>query len=279
MKKILISVMVILCLSICGCENTGKDVTDHKIINENLLRCEITYRVNEDKANPVFFNLAIDFQNIDLLMDISMSNGKKISYVINDESRVSGFFKEIVRTSSNNRSNSNNSNGEQMLLWNIKIESDADKYIYLGSNEVPDYWDELFEVLIETTEAETLEDFGFGDTDKYETYTITEKTLNESNEAFIKEIKYPYLENKKDYFKDINEQIEDVINEFDVFRMSDDSEIQWSYWNTYEIVEQTYDNIIVKFNITAYPVGNPELKKEEYLLNIDLITETVTIEK
>ena len=275
MKKIAFIIMLVAGVLIVaqGCNKQPRLADDEKITKYELFYC-----ADKDNKDSKYFDITIDFEIEEPEMVVGMANGKEIPYAVNNEEDLLDFLRETFSQSYNHKKDKKYLE-EQRVIWSIKFKTDKDKYSFTGYDDYPTYWDELFEVLIETTEAETLDDFGFGDTDRFETYTLTEKILKESNEAFIKEIKYPYLENEKDYFKDINVQIEYAINEFDVFRMSDDSETQWSYWNTYEIVEKTYDNIIVKFNITAYPVGNPELKKEEYLLNIDLITETVTIEK
>ena len=273
MKKI-VALLAISGIMLSGCDNVvemGKD--------EVITGFSFQYDADESEAGCTYYELNIDFSKEDVIMAVdTLPSGRKNNYTVTDKSKLMEYLRELVSHPDNQTEKSYKESPPKQLVWSFDVETDTSSYRKTCFDDYPDYWDELFEVLIETTEAESLEDFGFGDTDKFETYTITEKTLNESNEAFIKEIKYPYLENEKDKFKDINKQIVDVINEFDIFQISDDSEIQWSYWNTYEVVEQTYDNIFVKFNITAYPVGNPDLTKVEYILNIDLINEIVSVE-
>ena len=273
MKKIVWGVLLLIlaCIAVQGCKKEIKISDDEKIT-----KYELRYCVDKDKPDSKYLNLAIDFEEEEPSVIIGMTDGNQFSYVVNNEEVLVEYLRETF-SYSDYRKRSINSEGLVRFIWFVDIETDKARYGDSGYGDYPAYWDELFQVLIETTEAESLEDFGFGNADKFETYNITEKVLNESNEKYIKEIKYPYLDNEKDFFKDINDQMVDVINNFDIFRMSDDSEIQWSYWNTYKVTENK-TNIRVEFYLTAYPVGNPKLEKAEYVVNIDLINGKVVNE-
>ena len=272
-KEIVLSIflLVLTCIVVQGCKKEIKLADDEKIT-----KYELRYCVDKDKQDSKYLKLAIDFETEEPSVIIGMTRGNQISFAVNNEEKLLDYLRETFSYSDYHKK-SMNSEGERQFIWFVDIETDKAVYRDSGYGDYPSYWDELFQVLIETTEAESLEDFGFGNADKFETYKITEKVLNESNEKCIKEIKYPYLDNEKAFFKDINDQMVDVINNFDIFRMSDDSRTQWSYWNTYKVIEDT-TNICVEFYVTAYPVGNPELKKAEYVVNIDLITGKVILE-
>ena len=273
MKKIVLGVLLLIlaCIVVQGCKKEIKLSDDEKIT-----KYELRYCVDKDKQDSKYIDLVIDFEAENPVMIVGMNIGNQFSYAVNNEEELLDFLRGTF-SSAYRLEKSINSEDVKRFIWFVDFETDKARYGDSGYGDYPSYWDELFEVLIETTEAESLEDFGFGNADKFETYTITEKVLKESNEKCIKDVKYPYLDNEKDFFKDINDQMVDVINNFDIFRMSDDSEIQWSYWNTYKVTEDT-TNIRVEFYLSAYPVGNPELKKAEYVVNIDLITGKVVNE-
>lgn len=267
MKKIVWGVLLLIlaCIAIQGCKKETKLPDDEKIT-----KYELRYCVDKDKQDSKYIELAIDFEAENPVMIVGMNIGNQFSYAVNNEEELLDFLRGTF-SSAYRLEKSVVSEDQKRYIWFADFETDKASYGDSGYGDYPAYWDELFQVLIETTEAESLEDFGFGNADKFETYTIIEKVINESNEKCIKEMKYPYLDNERDFFKDINEQMVDVINNFDIFRMSDDSEIQWSYWNTYKVTEGT-TNIRVEFYVTAYPVGNPNLQKAEYVVNIDLIS-------
>ena len=273
MKKILKTLLLFLGIAIVytGCE------TPQKIgENEQFKKLNIYYCTEQNNFDSIYYEVSVNFESENTILNVEKIKGKKISYTINDVEQLQNFLREMVAHSDNYNREDHRSEA-QFILWDFDIETDKDKYASTGFDDYPGYWNELWEVLIDSTDAETLDDFGFGDTDKYDFnlgYSLIESSIVESSDGISKNIKFPQLSNVDDYYSKVNEKIRNAITEFDVFSME-----YTNYDGTYEITELTEKYISVKYIISALNEDGTEKIEFSYGITLELDTGYVVMLK
>ena len=151
MKKI-IAIIITAILVLTGCLNENK-----KIIIKSFI---MSYNISTEKNNEDYNMLYVFFENEETYITYR-NHAEKIDYKYNviDVEILKDYIKSI-NTNVDER-NKNSSESPQAFLWSIYFETNEKEYSYTGFDDYPDYWDELWQVLLETSEAESLEDFGF----------------------------------------------------------------------------------------------------------------------
>ena len=48
---------------------------------------------------------------------------------------------------------------EKQILWSIRVTTNLDRYGFSGYDEYPDYWDELWELIVSVSDAEDISEF------------------------------------------------------------------------------------------------------------------------
>lgn len=197
MKKMIV-LITIVCVMLCGCNDVTKMGTD-----EVITKFSFRYDVDESKQQDTYYNLEIDFSKEKVSMEVEKMTGKKIPYKINDMDKLTDYLRELVSHPDNQDKKSYMESPPQKVIWSFEVKTDANSYKKIGFDDYPGYWNELWEILIDSTDAETLEDFGFGATDKYDfdlEYSLTESSVVENLEGISKNIKFPQLTNAEDLF-------------------------------------------------------------------------------
>lgn len=120
----------------------------------------MSYNISTEKNNEDYNMLYVFFENEETYITYR-NHAEKIDYKYNviDVEILKDYIKSI-NTNVDER-NKNSSESPQAFLWSIYFETNEKEYSYTGFDDYPDYWDELWQVLLETSEAESLEDFGF----------------------------------------------------------------------------------------------------------------------
>lgn len=273
MKKILKTLLFVMLVAIVytGCELPRKIGEDEKLRKLNIYYC-----TEQNNFDSIYYQVSINFESENNIMNVEKIKGKKISYIINDVERLQDFLKEMVSHYDNYNREDHRSEA-QLILWDFDIETDKDKYASTGFDDYPGYWNELWDVLIDSTDAETLDDFGFGDSDKYDfnlEYSLIESSIVESSDGISKDIKIPQLSNVDDYYSKVNEKIRNAITAFDVFSME-----YTNYNGTYEITELTEKYISIKFIISALNEDDTEPIEFSYGITVELDTGCVVMLK
>lgn len=154
MKKICMLLLVMLIL--CGCSREDKITLE----NETIETLRIFYHAEEDKVLDYY--IAIDFDEVDTSLNWKdLKNEEEKSYKIYDIDAIEKFLKDIPSKTVDNAEEHKNDSEEQLELWSIRIRTNEKVYNFSGYVEYPTYWEELWNVLVEATEAESIADFGF----------------------------------------------------------------------------------------------------------------------
>ncbi len=151
MKKI-ISVILIIVIIITGCSNKEKE----EVVIFKMLYNTSTEKLHEN-SNRIFIYFTEDEKYIKHVRSFDDVEEK---YTINDVERLKDYIYSI-KTQNAKCNKNDNGEDDQLYLWNIYIETEKNSYFYTGFDDYPDYWDELWQVLLDVSDAESLEDFGF----------------------------------------------------------------------------------------------------------------------
>ncbi len=84
----------------------------------------------------------------------------QIKYTINDVKTFTEYINSI-KAHPDNYNRDDHRTEMQIFLWDIDIETEENRYVFTGFDDYPDYWDEMWQVLLDVSDAESLEDFGF----------------------------------------------------------------------------------------------------------------------
>lgn len=156
MKKI-VSLLAICCIMLSGCNSVveiGKD--------EVITGFSFRYDVDESKEGCTYYELNIDFLKEDIIMVVdTFPSGTKNNYTVTDKSKLMDYLRELVSHTDNQTEKSYKESPPKQLIWSFDVDTDTNSYNKTGFDDYPGYWEEIFDVLIETTDAETLKDFGF----------------------------------------------------------------------------------------------------------------------
>lgn len=156
MKKLLILILGVL-LSLCACSE--KEKID--LSNEEIEYMSIRYHTTNDKE--VYCSVIVDFQEEQILLKWkNLDDDTEKEFKVFYAEKVKSLIKESIKKENDDRENNDGkSYDEQKILWSISVRTDKNRYNFSDFDNYPTYWDELWEMFIETTEAENLSDFGF----------------------------------------------------------------------------------------------------------------------
>lgn len=156
MKKI-VSLLAICCIMLSGCNSVvemGKD--------EVITGFSFRYDVDESEEGCTYYKLNIDFSKEDVIMEVdTLPSGSQNNYTVTDKSKLMDYLRELVSHPDNQTEKSYKESPPEQQVWSFDVETDSNSYRKTGFENYPGYWEEIFNILIETTEAENLNDFGF----------------------------------------------------------------------------------------------------------------------
>ena len=155
MKKIVLLAMFSIML--WGCNSVVEMGEDEVITSFSFY-----YDVDESKEKSTYYELNIDFSKEDIVMVVdTVPSGTKNTFTVTDKSELLEYLRELVSHPDNQTEKSYKESPPKQLIWSFDVDTDTNSYNKTGFDDYPGYWKEIFEVLIETTEAETIKDFGF----------------------------------------------------------------------------------------------------------------------
>ena len=143
--------IIMLIITGCSIKNENEEIK-YFIMSYNS---NVENKDEDDNILYVFFDkdeVVIEYKNY--------LEGIKHQYIVNDVETLNNYINSIK--SKSDKSNKRVfSEDMQAFLWSIYFETEDKGYSYAGFDDYPDYWEELWQVLLEVSEAESLEDFGF----------------------------------------------------------------------------------------------------------------------
>ena len=152
MKKI-ISVILTTILIITGCTK--------KYEIEEIIWFKISYYTSIEKKDEDANRVSIYFNENEIYIE-HRNHTEKIDrhYKVNDLEILTDYI-NTIKSKSDKQNIKNVSGDDEVILWSIYFETDENAYSFTGFDDYPDYWDELWQVLLVVSDAESLEDFGF----------------------------------------------------------------------------------------------------------------------
>lgn len=150
-KTTVIIIAVILVLTGCSTKNE----------KEKIKSFIMSYNISVEKNSEDYNMLYVFFEDDETYITYR-NHAEKIEYKYNiiDVEALTDYINSI-KTKSDKHNNRVYSESAQTFLWSIYFETKENKYSFAGFDDYPDYWDELWQVLLEVSDAESLEDFGF----------------------------------------------------------------------------------------------------------------------
>ena len=140
---------------LCGC---GK-YENYDIPEENITEIIIRYYSDSDRklSNWVELDLSDDGASI------SYSNfydETEKQYKIHNIDEIKNFIlKNIFDYEPKDNRSINDKSEEKQNLWRIRVTTNLDRYGFSGYDEYPDYWDELWELIVSVSDAEDVSEF------------------------------------------------------------------------------------------------------------------------
>lgn len=146
---------------LCGCSSNTKVDGEEKEKRENIEKIKINYCVDVKKAIRNRIEIDVEDDNSCIYYKDNVNN---IDYVfaINDVDMIVRFVKESILESDSSE-NDNREQGqleEQLILWDIDVNTNINTYYFEGFEEFPTYWEQLWAVLVSATDAKDKTDFG-----------------------------------------------------------------------------------------------------------------------
>lgn len=153
-KKFMLIIAWII-VFLCGC---GK-YENYDIPEENITEIIIRYYSDSDRklSNWVELDLSDDGASI------SYSNfydETEKQYKIHNIDEIKNFIlKNIFDYEPKDNRSINDKSEEKQNLWSIRVTTNLDRYGFSGYDEYPDYWEELWELIVSASDAEDISEF------------------------------------------------------------------------------------------------------------------------
>ena len=153
-KKFMLIIAGII-VFLCGCGKYEK----YDIPEENITKLIIRYYSDADRKlyNKVELDLA------DESASVTYSNfydETEKQYKIHNIDDIKNFImKNIFDYEPKDNRGMNDKLDEKQILWSIRVTTNLDRYGFSGYDEYPDYWDELWELIVSVSDAEDVSEF------------------------------------------------------------------------------------------------------------------------
>ena len=152
-KLMLIIVGIMVFLSGCG------KYERYDIPEENITKLIINYYSDSDRK----LNNKVELDLIDEGACIKYSNyydETEKQYKIYDVDAIKNFIlKNIFDYEPQNNRSVNDKSDEKKILWSIRVTTNLDRYGFSAFDEYPDYWDELWKIIVSASDAEDISGF------------------------------------------------------------------------------------------------------------------------
>ena len=156
MYKKLILLTVGLVLFLCGCVKNDKisNTPDREITG-------LIIRYYSDSDRKLSNKVEIDLTDKGAYIKYSNSyNEIEKQFIIQNIDEIKDFVKNNILVSIKKGENrKGNNSDEQKVLWRIRVLTEEDSCNYSGFDEYPEYWEELWELIVSGSGAEDISEF------------------------------------------------------------------------------------------------------------------------
>ena len=156
MYKKFILFMVGLIFITSGCSKANES---NEYENENIKGVIIRYYSDPDRklSNKVEIDLTAEGAYVKYS---NYYNEIEKEFTVQNIDEIKDFVKEnILVSKKTGESRKSNNSDMQKVLWRIRVLTENDSYNYSDNNEYPEYWEELWEVIVSECDAEDVNEF------------------------------------------------------------------------------------------------------------------------
>ena len=162
--------------------------------------------------------------------------------------------------------------------WYLQIDTEENSYCNGGIDFYPEFWDEFWQIMIDTTLAESKTDLGFVTT--VDELGVNEKEYVEQTDAYAMRLKYPKFVGDYHYVK-INDLIIDSILDLPIYDINNYSDLSFVNFNgEYKIIRMKDGIVSIKYQASATVKGSARPTECCFGITINLETgELVKLEE
>lgn len=153
-KKFMLIIAWII-VFLCGC---GK-YENYDIPEENITEIIIRYYSDSDRKLSNWVELDLSYDGASISYSNFYDETEK-QYKIHNIDEIKNFIlKNIFDYEPKDNRSINDKSEEKQNLWSIRVTTNLDRYGFSGYDEYPDYWDELWELIVSVSDAEDISEF------------------------------------------------------------------------------------------------------------------------
>ena len=266
LKRIISILMIMVLMSLTGCVNTNNTE-----VAERLTYFNLTYRADKNDSDSLY-KITINFEDEEIVAEVwEHKNNLVEKFDVEDIVNLKAYLDKIKNDPEIFNDETDKSISAKDVLWDLTIQSEITAYHAGGVSDYPKIWEELFETLIDCSDAEKIQDFGINkSTNKI---AFKEKTFEEKTEQYKKELDYPaYISDNNKYVK-VNKLITDAIFGVDAFNMDVYDENTFiNFYGEYEIMLRNEEMLCFKYIVDSNIRGGKSLENC-YGITVDLNSE------
>ena len=264
MKRI-IAVIFVGLLALTGCVN--KNTVQQR---EELVGFKFSY-ISDVSERIVKHSVSIDYTSENPSLKVTnQETGDVTEYAIYDRVNLDAFIDKLVNDPEFFRFDYNLGDTDSNL-WYIQIDTKERSYCNGGMKTHPAFWNEIWEVFVDTTEAEIVYDFGF--VKPVSDLDVNKKEYVERTQSFWKELEYPEFVGDEQYV-DVNDVILDAINSLPYYDAELYASLPYFYGN-YTIMMMQDGTVSIKYMASATVKGSPNPSEGCYGITVDLKSKKV----
>lgn len=264
MKRI-IAVIFVGLLALTGCVN--KNTVQQR---EELVGFKFSY-ISDVSEGIVKHSVSIDYTSENPSLKVTnQDTGDVTEYAIYDRVNLDAFIDKLVNDPEFFRFDYKLGDTDGNL-WYIQIDTKERSYCNGGMKTHPAFWNEIWNVFIDTTEAEIVYDFGF--VKPVPDLDVNKKKYVERIDVFWKELEYPEFVGDEQYV-DVNDVILDAINSLPYYDEKLYSGLPYFY-GKYTIMMMQDGTVSIKYIASATVKGYPNPSEGCYGVTVDLESKKV----
>lgn len=156
MCKKIILIIVGMMTFLCGCD---KDNESNNIIDENVEKVIIRYYSDSDRELYNWLELHLIDEDACIKYSNFYDEAEKEFNISNVDIIKDYIKKNILVNQPVNKGGNGSNSDKQKSLWIITVTTENGRYNYSDFNKYPNYWEELWELIVSESDAEDVSEF------------------------------------------------------------------------------------------------------------------------
>ena len=263
MKRI-IAVLLIGILTMTGCVNNKNIDNDDEVVNFKLIY--LANAKDSGSRHRILINFDEKAPTVDVL---DYETDLVTKYDVTDVVNLKAYIDKLKNDPELFKYEDTSGKAEE-ILWHVQIDTIGKSYSTGDKSEYPAFWDEIWDMLIEYSDAEDKTDFGIGKDSKK--MSAVKKVYEDKTDTYKKTIEYPELSGT-DKADKINKVIYDAVLNFPLFNLDNYSDYEFLTMDAkYEFVRKTGGVLSIKYDCYFYSKGTPHPINTCYGITINTAT-------